>query len=96
METGDLWGDLEKIRVTLDTSNFPKNHRLYQSEFTSILFKFKSEVGAHLILAGVFLKSKLYTIVLEPNSDQYKQEELDGGAQRKRVKDGLCETKVTK
>ena len=44
---------------TLDTSNYPESHPLYSNQFEAALFKFKSEVGCHEILAGVFLKAKV-------------------------------------
>ena len=54
-----------QISGTLDTSTYPAAHELYNDEFEAALFKFKSEVGAHLILAGCFLRAKVYTLVID-------------------------------
>ena len=61
----DINHDLTQISSTLDTSNYPSDHELYNDSFEAMLFKFKSEVGAHLILAGCFLKAKVYTLVID-------------------------------
>ena len=74
LQSKNLNKDLEKIRETLDTSNFNKNHPLYSPDHASELFYVKMELPAHSILAGVFLKSKSYALLIRPNTDQFVHE----------------------
>ena len=74
LETTDLNKDLEKIRDTLDTSNFHPHHPLYSPKNASELFHVKMELPSHSILAGVFLKAKAYALLIRPNQEQFEHE----------------------
>ena len=66
--------DLEKIRDTLDTSNFNKCHPFYSPNNASELFHVKIELPSHDILAGVFLKAKAYALLVRRNCEQFSYE----------------------
>merc|ERR1712082_449406 len=74
LQSSDIINDLEKIRDTLDTSNFNPNHPLYSPKNASELFYVKMELPAHTILAGVFLKAKAYALLIRPNHTQFAYE----------------------
>lgn len=74
LETMDLNTDLEKIRDSLDTSNFNPQHPLYSPNNASELFYVKMELPSHSILAGVFLKAKAYALLIRPNHTQFAYE----------------------
>ena len=65
---------MEKIRNTLDTSNFCPQHPLYSPNNASALFHVKIELPSHDILAGVFLKAKAYVLLVRRNCDQFVYE----------------------
>ena len=65
---------MEKIRNTLDTSNFCPQHPLYSPNNSSALFHVKIELPSHDILAGVFLKAKAYVLLVRRNCDQFLYE----------------------
>jgi len=44
--TEDLFKDMETNRDAYDTSNFDKNHPLYNQDNEKVLGKFKSETGS--------------------------------------------------
>ena len=74
LQSKNIKQDLEKIKETLDTSNFNKNHPLYSPKNASELFYVKMELPAHTILAGVFLKAKSYALLISPNTPQFEHE----------------------
>ena len=64
LRTRDLFKDLQSISHTLDTSKFPKTGQylsdLFNSDKSSELFYFKSEVGVDEIVAFVAIRAKVY------------------------------------
>ena len=64
IKTKDLISDLHSLRRTLDFSNIPLNHPLYDDSKKQKLFHFKEEFGLLPILRMVSLGSKVYAIQL--------------------------------
>ena len=64
IRTKDLIYDLKCLGSTLDFSNIPSNHILYDNSKKSKLFHFKEEFGLLPILRMVSLGSKVYGIQL--------------------------------
>ena len=67
LRTRDLFNNLRSISHTLDTSNFPKTGHylsdLFNSDKSSELFYFKSEVGVDEIVAFVSIRAKVYSLI---------------------------------
>ena len=68
--SSDIDSDISHISHTLDLSNFPKNHPLYNNEHASQLFYMKMEMPECDILSGVFLKAKCYALLLRHSLKQ--------------------------
>ena len=64
IRTRNLLHDLKCLESTLDFSNIPSNHILYDDSKKSKLFHFKEEFGLLPILRMVSLGSKVYAIQL--------------------------------
>ena len=58
--TNNLIEDLKNLKPTLDFSNLPKNHPLYDASCKSKLFYFKEEFALLPVLRIVSLGSKVY------------------------------------
>jgi len=61
----DIYKELEKIKDTLDTSDYPKDHPLYSTKNKKVIGKFKDEMNGKIIKEVVCLKSKQYSVLLE-------------------------------
>ena len=59
---------LERNIDLFDTSNFPKDHKLYSMKNKSVVGKFKSETGHKTISEFVGLRSKMYSIKISDNT----------------------------
>ncbi len=55
----------EIIQDLMDFSNFPKNHKLYTTQFKNALGRIKSELGCNKMIRIVALRSKTYAIEVE-------------------------------
>jgi DNA polymerase type B, organellar and viral/Recombination endonuclease VII len=61
IKTEDLYADLEKhFKSDLDTSNYPKDHPLYDPKNNKVLGKFKDEMGGGIMRKFVALSPKVY------------------------------------
>ena len=70
IDTCNLEHELQEgpLSEVLDLSNFPPNHRLYDESKKGKLGYLKIETGAKLIQEAVFLRPKLYSLLLEDDS----------------------------
>ena len=70
IDTCNLEHELQEgpLSEVLDLSNFPPNHRLYDETKKGKLGYLKIETGAKLIQEAVFLRPKLYSLLLEDDT----------------------------
>ena len=72
--TDDLYTDLVDIKEHLDLSNYPKDHKLYDSSNKACLGKFKDETKGNVITDFIGLRSKCYSILAEPNLQEFDED----------------------
>ena len=66
IRTDDLYKDMKDDIDAYDTSNFDKRHPLYSEENKKVVGKFKSETGSIAPSEFVGLRSKLYSLLVNP------------------------------
>jgi len=62
IQTDDVYEDMKEHKYLYDTSNYPKDHPLYDATNKKVLGKMKDECGGEPIEEVVALRSKMYTI----------------------------------
>jgi hypothetical protein len=62
IETDDLYEDMKKNIDLYDTSDYPKNHKLYSEKNKKVIGKFKDELKAQIIEEMVLIRSKVYSL----------------------------------
>ena len=62
IETEDWYNDMKQMKHLLDTSNYPKNHPLYDETNKKVIGKMKDETPAEPIEEFVGLRAKMYSI----------------------------------
>ena len=60
IKTEDVYKDLEKIKEDLDTSEYPKEHPLFNLKNKKVIGKFKDELNGKIISEAVFIRAKNY------------------------------------
>ena len=65
IKTEDVHKDMGKSLHLYDTSDYPKDHPLYSDKNKKVLGKMKDECAGVPISEVVFLRSKMYSILLE-------------------------------
>ena len=85
--TKDLNADLVRLSSKMDYSNFYPGHQRFSKENAAKLFHMKIELAAHKIIAAIFLKSKCYALLVDPDVNQIAYEKS------KKIKHGfeLCD-----
>jgi hypothetical protein len=73
IKTNDLYDDLLKIKDKLDTSNFPKNNKLFSNDNMIEIGKFKSETTDKLITEFIGLRAKLYSFTVYNDNHDHKK-----------------------
>jgi hypothetical protein len=63
VQTDDIYGDMLKHRDLYDTSDYPKDHPLYDTANKKVLGKFKDECRGVAISEFVGLRPKMYSIM---------------------------------
>ena len=63
IETDDVYKDIENNAEQYDTSNYDKNHYLFNETNKKVLGKFKNECGGIPIKEYVGLRPKMYSII---------------------------------
>ena len=80
IKTKDLYEDFKEIKDLLDTSDFPKEHPLYDVKNKKIIGKFKLEENDKPIEEFIGLRSKMYSILQYQSqihdSDKSKYKEI--------------------
>ena len=64
VETEDYYKDMERRKELYDTSNYPKEDKLYSNENKKVLGKMKDEGGGVPVAEFVALKAKMYSIMM--------------------------------
>ena len=85
LKTEDGYIDMEKIVHHFDTSEYPKDSKLYSKDYEKVIGKWKDEVNGNLITDIIFLKSKVYTY----KTEQTEVKKLKGCSKATRNKN-LC------
>ena len=74
--TEDVYKDMKEDSWLYDTSNYPKDHPLYDDRNKKVLGKMKDECGGLVIEEVVAVRSKMYSL---KKSDKKKYKEGEGG-----------------
>ena len=77
--TDDVYEDLRKIAHFFDTSNYPKDHFLYNTNNKKRLGYFKDETGGNPIHSFVGLRSKMYAYYYQDNKHQQTEKKTAKG-----------------
>ncbi|KAF4528506.1 hypothetical protein B566_EDAN016828 [Ephemera danica] len=62
IRTEDFYNDLEDFSHRMDTSDYPRNHHLYDEANKKVLGMFKDEANAAVVTKFVGLRAKMYCI----------------------------------
>ena len=74
IETEDVYEDMKEHSWMYDTSNYPKDHLLYNAENKKVLGKMKDECGGGVINEVVAVRPKMYSVDME-GKKKYKEGE---------------------
>ena len=69
IKTKDIYEDMKEIIDILDTSDYPKDHKLQANEIKKVIGKFKDELNGKIMNEVIFLKSKAYSFTLSDLSE---------------------------
>src|ERR1044072_3408103 len=70
--TNDIYKDMKKNIKLFDTSDYPKEHKLYSEKNKQVLGKMKDETAGKLITEFVGLRAKLYAYKTLENKEMKK------------------------
>ena len=70
IETDDLYSDLESCNHLFDLSDYPQNHKLFDSTNRRVPLTMKDELNGQIMLEATCLRSKLYSIKSESGIKQ--------------------------
>ena len=62
IETDDLYSDIQSLKHLPDLSNYPQNHKLFDSTNKKVPLTMKDELNGQIMLEATCLRSKLYSI----------------------------------
>ena len=65
IQTEDVYKDIKEDLFLYDTSNYPKDHLLYNDRNKKALGKMKDECGGEVINEVVAVRPKMYSVDLE-------------------------------
>ena len=65
IKSKDIYRDMRRIKHTLDTSEYPKDHKLYSNKNEKVIGKFKDELNSKIIEEIIFVKSKVYAFKVD-------------------------------
>ena len=69
IQTKDIYKDMKKDKQLFDTSDYPKDHKLYSEKNKKVLGKMKDETAGKLITEFVGLRAKLYAFKTLENKE---------------------------
>jgi hypothetical protein len=67
IETEDVYADMAEDKHLFDTSEYPKDHPLYDPTNGKVIGKFKDETNGRQIVEFVGLKPKMYAFTVQKN-----------------------------
>ena len=70
IETDDLYSDMESFKHLLGLSDYPHNHKLFDSSNKKVPLTIKDELNGQFMLETTCLRSKLYSIKYESGIKQ--------------------------
>ena len=62
IQTQDVYKDMKEDSWLYDTSNYPKDHQLYDARNKKVLGKMKDECGGDVIEEVVEVRPKMYSV----------------------------------
>ena len=74
-ETDDICNDLKELKDYMDLSDYPKEHKPYDSTNKKKLGYFKDEVNGKIITEFIGLQAKMYAFKLDDGKESKKQRE---------------------
>jgi len=98
IETDDVYRDMVEDIYLYDTSNYPKEHRLYSSIKKKVLGKMKDECAGRVIDKAVAIRPKVYSIMEEKpknvkKAKGVKKNVVEKEIQHEQYKEALFERK---
>ena len=69
-ETDDLYSDMEPFKHLLDLSDYPQNHKLFDSTNKKVPLTKNDELNDQILLEATCLRSKFYSIKHESGIKQ--------------------------
>ena len=75
IKTPDFYSEIRPVKHYFDFSNYPKDHPLYSEENKRVPGMFKDECGSKMIKEFVGLRSKMYSLRFDYNSEVSKVEQ---------------------
>ena len=70
VETDDIYKDMRNDKDRFDTSNYPKEHFLFDKTNAKVVCKFKDETGGTPIKEFIGIRSKCYSFITEDTEKQ--------------------------
>ena len=95
IETDDVYEDMGDMKEYYDFSEYPKNHKLYNTENQAVVGKFKDEFAkkdktkGNIITEFVGLRSKLYSITSVDDEGNIKEKRIAKGVKKCVIDKGL-------
>ena len=86
IETDDVYKDIEKNKDLYDTSDYPKEHKLYSNINKKVLGKMKDECNGTPIVEFVGLTSKMYSILKADEKNIKKAKGVKKNVVKKQIK----------
>ena len=86
IETDDVYKDIEKNKDLYDTSDYPKEHKLYSNINKKVLSKMKDECNGTPIVEFVGLRSKMYSILKADEKNIKKAKGVKKNVVKKQIK----------
>ena len=62
IKTADIYSDMESFKLFLDLSDYPQNHKLFDSANKKVPLTMKDELNGQIMLDDTCLRSKLNSI----------------------------------
>ena len=92
IQTEDVYDDIKnKLMDEMDTSDYPKEHKLYDEKNKKVVGKFKDELNGSIMSEIAFVKSKLYAYKKNIYSGDIKEEKKLKGISKHIIKDMIFE-----
>ncbi|XP_053387186.1 uncharacterized protein LOC128550985 [Mercenaria mercenaria] len=89
IETNDWYKDMLENQVLFDTTNFAKDHTLYNNKHCKALGKFRYECGGKIIEQFVVLRPKMYSLKYGDKQESWKAKGIKKCVVEKQMKHSM-------